>query len=272
MGMPNYLVLVRHGESEGNVANRLSRAGDNSAFDELFRRRHSSSFCLTTRGISQAVAAGNWIRENLPIQFDRCYASEYIRAMETAAFLGLSPEYRWYLEYHLREREWGKLDNLPDDERKNVFARDLEDRGKSLFFWRPPGGESLADVCTNRADRFLNTLHREMDSKNAIVVCHGEIMDAIIFRIEHLHAFNFDDYYQDRKRKIENGQVVVYSRVDPLSGEQAPYLNWRRSVCPWAQKDIGEGCWEQVERKTFTTQELLAATHIVRIQHGQIRP
>jgi hypothetical protein len=42
MTMPIDLVLVRHGESEGNAARRSSMDGDNSVFTEEFCSRHNS--------------------------------------------------------------------------------------------------------------------------------------------------------------------------------------------------------------------------------------
>ena len=51
MPMPEDLYLVRHGESEGNLVNRRSRAGDDSLFTPEHVRRHSSEWHLTDRGI-----------------------------------------------------------------------------------------------------------------------------------------------------------------------------------------------------------------------------
>jgi len=69
--MPIDLLLVRHGESEGNVAMSLSRKGDDRYFTPEFRNRHSSSYRLTPQGEAQAMAAGAWIRDNVGSQFDR---------------------------------------------------------------------------------------------------------------------------------------------------------------------------------------------------------
>ena len=96
--IPPDLILVRHGESEGNLANKHSRKGDNRFFTPEFREKHSRSFRLTDRGIDQAVAAGNWLKENGPKTIDRFYVSDYIRAKETAAFLGLYNA-DWRVEY-----------------------------------------------------------------------------------------------------------------------------------------------------------------------------
>ena len=51
------LVLVRHGESEGNVAFNRSKAGDHSLYSGEFLRRHSSQWRLTDVGREQAKSA-----------------------------------------------------------------------------------------------------------------------------------------------------------------------------------------------------------------------
>lgn len=109
MPMPLDLVLVRHGQSEANVASRHSREGDHSLFTDEFRKKHDSQYRLTNEGVKQAKAAGKWIRENFKRPyFDRYLTSEYARAMETAALLNL-PESKWYIDFFLREREWGGI-------------------------------------------------------------------------------------------------------------------------------------------------------------------
>lgn len=65
MTMPLNLVLVRHGESEGNVAMHFSKRGDHTLFSQEFMNRHSSTWRLTDTGIAQAELAGFWIRKNI---------------------------------------------------------------------------------------------------------------------------------------------------------------------------------------------------------------
>ena len=115
------------------------------------------------RGIDQAVTAGDWLRDNVmtlgPVgeskvvggaesdqAFVRYYSSEYLRAMETAALLNIEDS-KWFAEMFLRERDWGLMDLLSQEERKARFKEELESRERDRFFWSPPGGESLADVC-----------------------------------------------------------------------------------------------------------------------------
>ena len=97
------LVIVRHGESEGNVAFNRSVAGDHSLYSGIFLERHSSFWRLTDRGREQAQAAGAWMKQSLRTDFDGYYTLEYLRAMETAALLEL-PAARWRPDVMLRER------------------------------------------------------------------------------------------------------------------------------------------------------------------------
>ena len=52
------LTLVRHGQSEGNLAYRRAGQGDDSLYDGAFMDRHSSLWRLTDRGRREARAAG----------------------------------------------------------------------------------------------------------------------------------------------------------------------------------------------------------------------
>src|SRR4051812_7084854 len=134
MAMPIDLVLVRHGESEGNVAHNSSKAGDHSYFTPEFLGRPSSKWRLTDRGQEQARLAGKWIRDNLGEPFDRHYVAEFLRAMETAAHLGLAGAV-WYCDFYLRERDWGRLGVISYEERSKRFAEDMQRRELDSFFW-----------------------------------------------------------------------------------------------------------------------------------------
>jgi phosphoglycolate phosphatase-like HAD superfamily hydrolase len=69
MGMPDHLVFVRHGESEGNVVQNKSKHGDESGFTDEFFQLPGRKWELTKLGISQAQSAGKWIRENADMDF-----------------------------------------------------------------------------------------------------------------------------------------------------------------------------------------------------------
>jgi len=71
--LPIDLVLVRHGESEGNLAQRRSKQGDESDWSKDFKERHTSKYRLTDLGRRQAVVAGKWIKDNIGEKFDRFF-------------------------------------------------------------------------------------------------------------------------------------------------------------------------------------------------------
>lgn len=262
MSLPNDIILVRHGESEGNLAYRQSRRGDDSAFTEEFRSRHGSLWRLTDKGRVQARMAGTWIRENISDRFDRYYVSEYIRAQETAALLGLSDAV-WYRDFYLRERDWGDLELKTQIERAERFGEALKRRESDTFFWCPPNGESLAQLCL-RIDRVLHTLHRECEGKRVIIVCHGEVMWAFRVRLERMTQRKFREleYSADIKDRILNTQILHYTRCDPDSGDVAPYAQWMRSVCP-TDLSLSRNVWECIERPTFSNEDLFAEVSLV---------
>lgn len=262
MALPNDIVLVRHGESEGNLAYRQSRRGDDSAFTEEFRNRHSSFWRLTDKGREQARMAGEWIRQNIGDRFDRYYVSEFIRAQETAALLGL-PDAVWFRDFYLRERNWGDLELKTQEERALLFGEVLQKRNSDTFFWRPPNGESLAELCL-RIDRVLHTLHRECDGKRVVMVCHGEVMWAFRVRLERMSQGRFRELERssDIRDSILNTQILHYTRCDPGSSYVAPYAQWMRSVCPTDQS-LSRNTWERIERPTFSNEDLLEEATLV---------
>lgn len=264
--MPNNLVLIRHGESEGNIADARSEAGDHTAYEGDFKMRHSSKWRLSKKGVDQAVKTGEWLKDELGLKFDRFYTSEYIRAMETAAYLDID-DAQWYAEFYLRERNWGSLDRLSVLERNQRFQEAMEERDIDPFFWTPPNGESLADLCL-RIDRMNNTLSRECDGKNVIIVCHGEVMWGFRVRHERMpqETFHMLDSSKNPAHRIHNCQVIHYTRINPKGkGESpAPYMNWMRSICPWDSKLSKDAYWQPVHRPKYTNQDLLDRVEKVR--------
>lgn len=255
MTMPIDLVLVRHGESEGNAANTRSRKGDHSAFTPEFVARHSSSWRLTDKGIWQIQISGQWIREDFPLLFDRYYVSEYARALETAANLQL-PGASWYIEPYLRERDYGELDVMADDERKKNYQEYLEQRKRNPFFSIPPNGESMVTVCL-RIDRMLNTLHRECSDKSVIIVCHGEVINAFRIRLERMTEEVYKTLMDsdDPNDRVYNGQIFHYTRRSPITDKLALHANWVRTVRPFGPS-FPSG-WREIKRPKYSNSALL---------------
>jgi len=260
---PLEIVLVRHGQSEGNEAVSRSKRGDLSAYIPEFRAKHSSTYRLTDKGIQQAIVTGKWIRDNIGEKFDRYYTSEYVRAMETAALLAL-PDAKWYTEIMLRERDKGHLDNVSWIERHEKYSDEMLRRERDSFFWSPPGGESLAHIC-QRIDHTFNTLRRECSNQRVIIVCHGEVMWAFRVRLERLSQIRFHQLQnsKDPRDLIHNTQVLHYTRVHPVNGEVFPYFRFLKSICPW-KPQYSCDAWMEFERPTYSNEDLLQSVHTVK--------
>jgi len=257
---PLELVFVRHGESEGNVANHAAEDGDTSFFTDEFRSRHSSTWNLTPKGEEQAKAAGEWIRKNINGGvFDGYYASTYRRAKRTAGLLGL-PGATWHIRDYLREHDWGNYDLMTDKERRTKYPDVMKGHDVNPYYFSSPGGESLADVLIRARVGIMQTLYRDVPGKRGIVVSHGNMMWPIRIIMENLLP---DDYLRlkaakDPLDKINNCQIFQYTRINPENGEIAERFSWMRSVCPW-KLDPKLNIWRPIIHKKYTNEELVKA-------------
>ncbi|MBN1325894.1 phosphoglycerate mutase family protein [Candidatus Falkowbacteria bacterium] len=256
MAMPNDLVLVRHGESEGNVIKHAQEQDKKIKIPAAYYERHSTDWRLTKLGVKQAKMAGKWLRENVDMQFDRYYTSSYNRAKETAAHLQL-PNAHWFPTPYLGERNWGILDQYPVEVRIKKFQADFKSKEINAFYWAPPRGESMVQICM-RVDRVLDTLHRECDGKRVIIVCHGEIMWAFRIRIERMTVEQFLglDQSENPFDRINNCQIIHYTRKDPQSKKVTSHMDWMKSVCP-TNLSLSRNEWVKVTRHSFTNEDLL---------------
>lgn len=207
------------------------------------------------RGREQARVAGIWLKKEIGELFDRYLVSGYLRAMETAALLEL-PDAVWYQEFYLRERDMGLFEIMPEDDKKNKHPEVYRQYELDPFYWTPPNGESIAQLCL-RIDRVLHTLHRECSDKRVLIVGHGLVMWAFMVRIERLTPTQFLEKSQSRDLadQIRNCQIIHYTRRDPESAFLSSRVDWVRSVCPWDTNQSG-GDWRTVMRPTFTNAQL----------------
>jgi len=255
--LPVDLVFVRHGESEGNLAEELSWKGDESLYEvPAFKAKHTSRYRLTSLGREQAAAAGNWLKGNGFPRFDTYLCSEYIRARETAALLQFK-DAAWHIEFYLRERDQGYLSGTSQQERRRnqQMQFELARRDLDWFYWAPVGGESIADCCV-RCDRVMSQLSHTCQGLRVLVVGHGNIMVSFRIRLEQMDQRKLRSIMDDAKEKMENGHILHYSRRDPISGEVGPHLSWLRSVCPWDMSK-GDGTWRRIVPRRYTNEELM---------------
>ncbi|KAJ8556398.1 hypothetical protein K7X08_029789 [Anisodus acutangulus] len=173
--LPKRIILVRHGESEGNRD------------DAMYTVMPDYRIPLTPKGIGQAKEAGsrifdvvsdNGTSDKWRVYF---YVSPYVRTRSTLREIGRAFTRRRVLgvreECRIREQDFG---NFQVAERMKVIKETRERFGR--FFYRFPEGESAADVY-DRVSSFLESLWRDIDMNrlhhdpnddlNLVIISHG---------------------------------------------------------------------------------------------------
>lgn len=238
--MPIDLYIVRHGASEQN---EIVHAGMNGNF-ELFTQENVTvpdrDWRLTSDGRKQSVCIGKWLVEQQKL-FDYYLVSPYIRARETAATMGL-PKARWQEKRILRERSWGEISIATRDDFKKNYPRNYAFRQNDPIYWKPPAGESIADVSENRVHNLLTSLNKHNDGESVIMVTHGDFMRALMLTIEDLSDEEYMARSHDPEYDISNCTCMHYSRRDPNTGRTSKMLCWEQSATPIYNEDTGK--WE----------------------------
>lgn len=184
--MPNKVVLIRHGQSEGNVE------------ESLYATTPDNAMKLTALGWDQAKMSGRELKNNVIGQGESIHfiVSPYVRTVETfhgilsawcdpkefdhikdpmkrmkawygrLSDMGIS----WHEDPRIREQDFG---NYQDPVAIKKCKRERHRFG--TFYYRFPHGESASDVY-DRVSTFLDSLWRSFDlkrSQNYVLVTHG---------------------------------------------------------------------------------------------------
>lgn len=272
MAMPVNLFIVRHGESIGNLAKRMSESGDHSLIERL-RDTHTAHWPLTKKGEKQAEATGEFLNKLIREQnlyFDRMYVSPYARAMQTAGRLRLIRA-DWIVENRLTERDWGDFDRYTDEERREQFAHILHMREVEPFFWSPPGGQPF-NRFYDRIKSIVVSLAR-IEAPNVIVVCHGEVAKAFRMVCAQMAPWEYADmeFSKNPLDRIHNCQVDHYSRRNPKSGHLDDRLEWLRVYRPSTSGDEPVIDWRHLPRKRYDNHELIQAANRLSAQFDDIK-
>ena len=207
---PSVIWLVRHGESLGNVADaRAQEAGAGRL--ELDVR--DPDVPLSDTGRSQAEALGRHLAE-LPAHErpTAVLSSPFARALTTAQLATAGLDVRVRTDERLRERDFGAFDGMtgagirdqyPDEARR----RDL--LGK--FYYRPPGGESWADVAL-RIRSLLATEALRHDCERLLIVAHQAVIMVLRYVLEELTEQELLEV--DREEQVANASLTRYEMDD----------------------------------------------------------
>ncbi|KAE9317429.1 hypothetical protein PF008_g18744 [Phytophthora fragariae] len=193
-GFPKRMILVRHGESEGNID------------PLLYGRVPDNAMHLTELGYEQAVAAGESIKKIVGNETMRFIVSPYVRTIET--FCGILKAWGfegksipWSEEPRIREQDFGNF-----QEPMKIRECKAQRRRFGSFFYRFPSGESPADVY-DRVSSFLESLYRMFEKtseENYVLVTHGVAIRVILTRYFKYRISEFEQL-----ENFHNGEFVV---------------------------------------------------------------
>ena len=196
----NFLVLVRHGQSEWNAKN-------------LFTGWKNPD--LTSDGKKEAINAGSLIKER-NIQFSMMFTSTLKRAQITGQIIldGIEqPDIEVVKDEALNERDYGDLSGLNKDDARKEWGEEQVHIWRRSFDVPPPGGESLKDTA-ERVLPFFNSsiLPKIIEGKNILVAAHGNSLRSLVMQL--------DDLSKEEVIALEipTGAPIIYS----FEGNEGP--------------------------------------------------
>ncbi|KAG5061514.1 hypothetical protein AAZX31_01G206400 [Glycine max] len=182
---PRRIILVRHGESEGNVD------------ESVYTRIPDPKISLTEKGKVQAEECGKRIKQMIENDHDQhwqvyFYVSPYRRTLQTLQHLA-RPFQRSRIagfreEPRIREQDFGNFQN-----REKMRVEKALRQRYGRFFYRFPDGESAADVY-DRITGFRETLRTDINigryqppgekktDMNLVIVSHGLTLRVFLMR------------------------------------------------------------------------------------------
>ncbi len=207
---PDRLVLVRHGESVGNLADARARE---SGADRLDLDARDADVELSETGRKQAAAVGRWLaRVDGGDRPTAVLSSPYRRAAETArravSDLGLDVVY----DERLRERDLGVFDGLTGHGIRSAYPEESERRKKlGKFYYQPPSGESWSDVVL-RVRGLLTDVRQAFDGGHVWIFSH----QAVILRFRYvLEGLSEEELLElDGSVTLGNASMTRYKRGD----------------------------------------------------------
>jgi len=173
----NYLVLLRHGQSEWNLQNRFTGFTD---------------IGLTDLGREEAARSGEHLKD---IRFDHVFCSTLSRAITTAEIVldttgetnahlarpDESPCFDMTNHDDLRERDYGDLSGLNKDETREKYGAEQVHIWRRSYDTPPPGGESLKDVVARVEPYYDTHMKPEVDAgKHVLLAAHGNTLRAML--------------------------------------------------------------------------------------------
>ena len=165
------LILIRHGQSVWNAANRFTGWTDVE---------------LSEVGVSEAEEAGRILSSH---RIDVVHTSDLIRAQRTAEIImslnESSEGYSTMFDWRLNERNYGSLQGLNKAETAEKFGAEQVHIWRRSFDVAPPDGESLEMTAERTIPYFEQEILPDLQAgKGVLVSAHGNSLRSIVMHIE----------------------------------------------------------------------------------------
>ncbi len=199
-----YLVIVRHGQSEWNKANKFTGWVDVE---------------LSEKGVQEAHAAGKALSG---YQFDHAFTSGLKRAANTLNIIldeiGQA-DLEVVADEALNERHYGDLQGKDKNETREKYGEEQVHIWRRSYDIAPPNGESLKDTRERVLPYFQENIEPKLkEGKDLIISAHGNSLRALIMYLEDLSP---EEILQ---REIATGAPIIYKLDDQLKIESKETL------------------------------------------------
>lgn len=225
------VTLIRHGESEWNLANRFTGWTDVD---------------LSEKGVREAQAAGATLKEHA-YHFDCAYTSYLVRAIRTLHIVLRAMGLLWIPEYkhwELNERHYGGLQGYDKaekakevgEEQVHIWRRSYDTpppplsvdnamhpkndiRYRNLAPEQLPATESLKDT-VNRVIPFWDTVIKPnvLTGKQIVIAAHGNSLRALVKHLKNINDADIMDL------NIPTGKPLIFELDDTAQSIKDYYL------------------------------------------------
>ncbi len=224
MARPRLILIIRHGESEGNCDKSVNQHIPNHKVP------------LTTRGHEQAFNAGVKLQELVKEGEKVCfYTSPYLRTRQTLQGIikGYDKDHSEFVvheEPRMREQDFGNFQGTAA-EMKRIWL----DRAKyGHFFYRIPHGESAADVydrCSSFNDSLFRQFKKDSFPEVLVLVTHG-----IWARVFLQRWFRWSvEYFEDLQNVNHCDWMILRS-----NDENRSHYTLETPLLRWSDSSVGE--------------------------------
>lgn len=224
--MPLEIVLVRHGQSEGN-RDRVFTGHNPTALTELGRRQAEVTahavLARARRAVererARAVAAGSE-PPPAPPPIDEIITSDLVRAVATASPLGRLAGLPLVESAAVRERDVGAFTGLSFEEVQSRYPGGWERLLSRDPNYAPPGGESHVE-CGRRVARFIDDLCARRPHGRVVVFSHGVAINHMLRHIVGVSPdtpprffFQVENCSLHRVQRLDDGLLRVLATND----------------------------------------------------------